>query len=526
MRNLYICIILIIFSLSAITRGEAQNYHLTESGAVLKGPGQEILPLPGGGIVTVTHPRSGRKGPMTISRFDNDLIQIYSVRLSLLSHERYQSAWFYNDTLLLFTIDAAGGLTRYQVDIDRGSLTGQPQPLTGMLGIDQPMKQVSFYAGGSADSGSHYIVSAAPRQKSSGRDLRGILLNRQGEKVTFFHYPLPASAVAPIAFTQANDGTLAFIYTSPDKDVASRYVPNAAAPPKGTDRYTVTAISPDGTPTSFRLSGLPEGRMHYTSWAMQGGTLCFSGWMSESGKTGLTTILTGCVDLGTGIVFGLRQTELTSLMATSQGAQPGKLQNELPAELAFLRSISLPDGSRYLLFENSGPHLYQHRFSLATENPVAAMGHTSGFPSLSASNEAVCYLSRGNVYVLRLDAADKPQWLNVLSKNQEEWGQVVAIGTGSLLDRENRLHIFFYDNKANSKPTASEVTPFRADEPQGAGFACISISPDGAMKKQFIHPTDNGYRLMPELAFVDTRDQACFLAIHTNRYKVGTIALK
>jgi hypothetical protein len=506
MRNLYICIALIFFSLGAT----AQTYQLTESGTVLKGPGQEILPLPGGGIVTVTHPRSGKKGPMTISRFDNDLIDIYSVRLSLLSHERYQSAWFHNDTLLLFTTDAAGGLTRYQVDIDNGSLTGQPLPLTGMLGINQPLKQVGFYAGGSADSGYHYIVSAAPRQKSSGRDLRGILLNSQGEKISFFHYPLPSTAVTPIAFTQGNDGTLALIYTSPEK---------------GAERYTVTAFSPDGSLTSIRLTGLPGDRMHNTSWAMQGGTLCFSGWMSENGKTGLTTILTGCVDLGTGIVFSLHQTEVTSLLAAARPAQATPA-TALPTELTPLRSISLPDGSSYLLFESSGPHLYQHRFSLATENPVAAMGHTGAFSSLSPSTEAVCYQSRGNVYVLKLDAANQPQWLNVLSKNQEEWGKVIAIGTGSLLDRENRLHVFFYDNKANNKPTAAEVTPFRADEPQGAGFACISINPDGAMKKQFIHPTDNGYRLMPELAFIDTRDQACFLAIRTNHYKVGTIALK
>jgi len=522
MRNLYICIALIIFSLSTFTSARAQTYQLTESGAVLKGPGQEIIPLPGGGIVTVTHPRSGKKGPMTISRFDNDLIEIYSVRLNVLSHERYQSAWFHNDTLLLLTTDIAGGLTRYKFDLDNGSLTGQPLPLTGMLGIDQSLKEVGFYTGGSADSGFHYIVSASPRQKASGRDLRGILLDRQGEKVSFFHYPLPSSAIAPIAFTQAADGTLACIYTSADK---------------GADRYTVAAFSPDGSLTSIRLTGLPGDRMHNTSWAMEGGTLCFSGWMSESGKSGLTSIVTGYVDIGTGIVFGLHQTEVASLLATATpsktptGIKPSSTarapaQTGLPGELAFLRSFSLPDGSRYLLFEGNGPHLYQHRFSLATENPVAAMGHTGAFSSLSPSTEAVCYQSRGNVYVLKIDAGNQPQWLNVLSRNQEEWGRVTAIGTGCLLDRDNRLHVFFYDNKANHDPTSTEVTPFRADDPQDGGFACISIDPEGAMKKQFIHTTDNGYRLMPELAFVDTRDQACFLAIHTGRYKVGTISLK
>src|SRR5690349_10707890 len=105
MRNLYICTILTLLSLSGETGVSAQTWKLKESGAVLKGPAQEILPLPAGGLVTITHSQPGKKGPMTISRFDGELIEIYSVRLSLLSRERYEAAWFYNDTLLLFTID-------------------------------------------------------------------------------------------------------------------------------------------------------------------------------------------------------------------------------------------------------------------------------------------------------------------------------------------------------------------------------------------------------------------------------------
>ena len=512
MRNLYICIILIIFSLSAINRGTAQTWRLQESGAVLKGASQEILPLPGGGIVTITHAQPGRKGPMTISRFDEQLVEIYSRRLNLLSRERYQSAWFHNDTLLLFTTDIAGGLTRYQVDIDNGSLTGQPLPLTGLTGIDQPLRQVAFYSGGSADSGFHYIVSAAPH------DLRGILLNDRGEKLTLFHRLLPSSAAGPIAFTQSNEGTLALIYSSPGK--GSRTTPaNGAA-----DRYVVTTIDPDGNSSSFPLAGVPGDRMHSASWTMEGGTLCFTGCINESGEAGLTTILTGCVDLGTGIVFGLHQTEVKTLLAKAP-------QKGLPTDLTLLRSLPLPDGCRYLLFESSGQHLYQPRFSNATQNPVSALGHSGAFTSLSPSTQAVRYHSRGDVYVLKLDAANQPQWLNVLSKNQEEWNTITAIGVGSLLDRENRLHIFFYDNKGNSDATAAEVTPFRADDSQGFSFACISITPDGAMKKQFILPIDNRYRLMPGLAFVDNRDQACFLAVRTKpmlntQYKVGTLALQ
>jgi hypothetical protein len=515
MRNLYICIILIISFLSANNRGIAQTWRLLESGTVLKGPGQEILPLPGGGIVTITHPQPGKKGPMTICRFDEQLIEVYSRRLNLLSRERYQSAWFHNDTLLLFTTDVAGGLTRYQVDIDNGSLTGQPLPLTGLLGIDQPLKQATFYSGGSADSGYHYIVSATPR------DLRGILLDRQGEKVSLLHHPLPSSSTGPIAFTQSDDGTLALIYTTRDKGPA--------------DHYIVTTIDPDGTSSSFGLAGLPDDRIHNASWTMEGGTLCFTGWMSETGAAGLTTILTGCVDLGTGIVFGLHQTEVKTLLtkapASTKPQTAAPASTKPPTDLSLLRSLPLPDGCRYLIFESSGRHLYQPRFSNATQNPLSALGHSGAFTSLSPSTQAVSYLSRGDVYVLKLDAANEPQWLNVLSKNQEEWNKITAIGVGSLLDHENRLHIFFYDNKLNGDATATDVAPFRADDPESFGFACISITPGGIMKKQFIPPADNRYRLMPALAFVDNKDEACFLAVRSKQilstqYKVGTIALQ
>jgi len=490
MRNLYICIILTLLSLSGETRVSAQTWKLKESGTVLKGSAQEILPLPGGGIVTVTHSHPGKKGPMTISRFDGDLIEIYSVRLSLLGRERYEAAWFYNDTLLLFTIDPAGGLTRYKFDIDNGSLTGQPLPLIGLVGIDQPLKRASFYTGGSPDSAFHYIASVAtPKhgtavtpQPETGA-LRGILLDRRGDEVTRFQHPF-SSAAGPVACTQSNDGTLALI----------------------SNHYTITTIDPDGSSSSFRLEGLPNDRMHNASWSMDGGTLCFSGWMNESGQTGLTTIVTGCVDLGTRIVFGLHQTEVKTLLTKTP-------QKGFPDQLTLLRSLPLPDGCRYLLFESSGQHLYQPRFSIA-------------LTSLNPSTQAVCYQSRGDVYVLKLDAANKPEWMNVLSKNQEEWNSVSAIGVGTLLDRENRLHVFFYDNKRNTDATAADVTTFRAGNAQDVGFACISITSEGAMKKQFILPTDNGYRLMPGLAFADNKDEACFLAMRTNRYKVGTIALK
>src|SRR5579871_3904728 len=97
MKNVYICIIINILHLTLSTRSLAQDWHIQESNSTLKGPKHEILPQPNGDILTITHPDPGKKGPMIISRFDGQLNEIYTTRLSLLSHERYQAAWHTGD---------------------------------------------------------------------------------------------------------------------------------------------------------------------------------------------------------------------------------------------------------------------------------------------------------------------------------------------------------------------------------------------------------------------------------------------
>ena len=546
MRNIYICIILITLYFNPAFKVFAQTYRLLESSSTLKGPKHEILPRPNGDILTITHPNTGDKGPMTVSRFDDQLNEIYTRRITLLSHECYQAAWYDNDRLFLFCTDKLGGLTRYEIDENTGSLTGQPAPLTGLLGIVSHPKNAAFLTGNSPDGAFHYIVSSMEGKHSAEKTIRGLILNRHGEKTALFQYAIPATTSSADLATHADRGVsrpldLLFVQGSPRSidlsfvqgvDGTLSMIYGSAA------NYTLVRIGIDGKPNAFPLSGLPDGNFRYVSWVAEGETLRFSGLLSRTRKTNFTAIVTGSVDLTTGTVFNLRQTEVATLMAQAPPALRDRVQNGFPADLTLLRTLTLSDASRVVLFESSGQHLYQNHFSPATQNPISAFGRSGTFTSSSPSTEGIRYQSRGDVYVLKLDRDNVPQWLNVLSKNQEASEKTTAIGIGCLADQQDNLHIFFYDSKYNADAYAANPTPVRTDDPRGNEFACISITPDGAMKKQFIPITDQHYRLMPELAFVDNKNEACFLAVKTkmsiteqlasdnNGYKLGTIAVK
>jgi hypothetical protein len=449
--------ILIIASFIGASVAPAQTWRLRESNTTLKGPHHELLPRPGGEILTITHPDPGHNGPMIISRFDAKLNELYTRRIDLLSHEQYQAAWYAAGHLFLFTTDKYGGLTRYELDDQSGGLIGTPLPLT-LLG-----KMTTFYAGHSITGEYHYIAAAT---KTS---INGILLDAQGNKTTVFQY---ATTTPPTDFIQTANGELSVIF-----------------------KQTLLHIGIAGVCQSFPLPDLSNASC--LSWSADKTTLRFSALLREKTSGPFTAILTGALDPATGALSDLHHTPAAAL--TPHG---------LPQNLTLLRELPLSDGSQLVLFESSDHRLYQNQWS------------TGGFTSISPSAQGESYLRRGDIYILKFDPANTPQWIDVVSKDQEESDRLTAIGAGCLVDAKDNLHVFFYDNPRNNT------------------FGCTTISPNGAEKKQFIPINDNHYRLMPEIAFVDNKDQACFLAIRAKPgfsnelafdragYKLGVISIE
>ena len=485
------------------TNAQPPIWRLRESPTTLKGPCHEILPQPGGDILTITHPEPGHQGPMIISRFDPQLDELYTRRLNLLSHEQYQAAWYAGNRLFLFTTEKCGGLTRYELDDQSGALIGNPLPLTALLGLISNTKKASFYSGHSAAGDYHYIAASTETM------VHGILLDGQGNKTTVFQYN---STIPPADFIQSGNGELSIIFNQ-------------------SPVYTLLHITTSGECKALPLSGLPN--VSCLSWSADNTALHFAAL--QCGKTGaalgktnaaFTDILTGSVDPTTGHITELNHTATTQLTA-----------HNLPANLTFLRQLPLSNGARLILLESTSQRVYQNQWS-AMQNPALGRSATGGFTSISPTAQGATYLSRGDIYVLKLDAANNPQWLDILSKDQEESERLTAIGAGCLVDAADNLHVFFYDNQNNPDVWTANPTAIRADDPGNNAFACISITPDGAVKKQFITLTDNRYRLMPEIAFVGNKGQACFLAIRAKPgfsnelafdragYKLGVISIE
>ncbi len=376
-----------------------------------------------------------------------------------------------------------------ELDDQSGALIGTPLPLTALLGLTSHTKQASFYSGHSAAGDYHYIAA------SIETTLHGILFDAQGNKITVFQYN---SATPPADFIQSGNGELSIVF-------------------KEAPVYTLLHITTSGDCKALPLAGLPN--VSCLCWSADktddtsNTALHFAAL--QCGKTGaaFTDIITGSVDPATGHITELNHKATAALMKARQ-TQPEPARHDLPSNLTLLRELPLSNGARLILLESTSKRVYQNQWS-AMQNPASALGRSGpgGFNSISPTAQGATYLSRGDIYVLKLDAANNPQWLDILSKDQEESDRLTAIGAGCLVDAADNLHVFFYDNQNNPDVWTAKPTAIRADDPGNNAFACISITPDGAVKKQFIALSDNRYRLMPEIAFVGNKGQACFLAI-------------
>ena len=252
--------------------------------------------------------------------------ELYTRRITLLSHEQYQAAWYAGNQLFLFTTDKYGGLTRYELDDQSGGLIGTPLPLTGLLGLPGHTKKASFYSGHSAGIGGYVAASTEST-------LHGILLDTKGNKITVFQYK---TTTPPTDFIQTANGELSIIFHQ-------------------SPVYTLLHITTSGECKALPLSGLPN--VSCLSWSADNTALHFAAL--QCGKTGaalgktnaaFADILTGSVDPTTGHITELNHTATTQLTA-----------HNLPANLTFLRQLPLSNGARLILLESTSQRVYQNQ---------------------------------------------------------------------------------------------------------------------------------------------------------------------
>ena len=454
---------LIFLAILCCLLAHAQQYSVLESNIDIKGPKHDIIHCADGGLITITYPFAGDKDSVIVARFDAKLSQQYSKGIKDLSNQHYRAAVYGSGGLFLLTSNKDGGVSRYAVAENTGALTGTPVSLFSM---DAKEEEAEFTSGSSPDNNLHYIIAEGKHRKEKGEILQGALLDRKGNKIVTFSYTTPEDRndVKHLDVVLSNDGIIDMIY-----NVASK--------------YTIVQVDLRGRPLAIPLSGLPAGDFRNIAWSLdRHSRLLFTGFLSATKNTGFTAILSGSFDPVTKKLGALSQTDIT--------------ERGLPTNISLIKTLNLPDGSRALVLEQD-----------------------SATPRTSAT---VCQ-NRGNNYIVKLDQNNDLQWVNLVSKNQKEQDMALAVGTACVADDRGNIHLFFYDDKNNTDVVAASPRLVDGAKNKKSLLACVTITPDGSMKKQMHPQQDPQFVMMLEQSVTDISNEVYFLAVKPKKTKGGPL---
>jgi hypothetical protein len=491
----------------------AQQYSLKQSPSDLKGPQHEILLCPGGDHIIVTYPFDDDKDPMTISRFDQSLDQQYVSSVGALARQHYQAAMYGNDRLFIFANDKDGAVSGYEIDDKTGALATPAVPLFNLPGKED---DATFFSGSAPGKGFHYLLAQGHDKKEKGMILQGVILDQQCRKLSAFSFVTPEDRgdFQHLDAIQANNGVMILIYSVKVKTTKDNYTPNA---------YTVVLLDTKGKTVTFPLTGIPEGDLRNLSWSIQGGHIVFTGFLAPGKKMGFTTILTGAIDPIHKKVGNLQQTEVSSLLTKAPDFVKDLTAKGLPTDISLIKTLNLPDGSRALVLEDNSDKLYQSYYAPAFNpvpyNPtVGSFGHTAGMsPGVMTPSYSMVYHNRNNNYIVKLDQNNVPQWINLVSKKQQEGDLAIAIGTACATDNKGNIYLFFYDDKKNTEVATAKPRQVDGYRNKHNLLACVSIAPDGSMKKQMQEQQDHHFRIMLEKSVTGSSNEVYFLAIRSKK---------
>ena len=512
--------------LATLTESHAQQYAIKQSTADVKGPEHVLLPCSNGDYITITYPFTDDNDPVIVSRFDHTLNQKYSNPIVDLKKIHYRSNLYINSRLALFCNDKDGNVNRYDVDEKTGTLTGSP---TSLFTFQAKEDDTKFYTGNAPGKNFHYFVAKQRIKKEKGAILQGVILDQQYGKVTDFNFTTPEDNgdFNKIDFLQSDDGTLYMIYSVNVKTSKDDYTPHA---------YKVVMVDTKGATRNFPMNGIPKGDLGNMSWSIDGSRLSFTGFIAHEKKKGYSTVFTGSLDFQKK-KGSFHQTELGALMTQVPDYLQKVKDNGIPTSVELLRTMKLSDGSHIVILEDNGSYVYQSHYApMSPSNP----GFSSAPASLrmgTMSSYSITYYNRGNLYLIKTDANNIPQWMNIVTKNQREGDMAIAIGTACTIDSKDNVHLFFEDNKKDKAPDTKKPKEVDGLKSKKNKLACVTVDPTGAMTKTFIDVDKPKYRPMLEKSEGDVSNELCFMAIrkHTafsinhmlNRadYRIGTITI-
>lgn len=393
-------------------------------------------------------------------------------------------------------------MSRYDVDDKTGAFTGSPAPLFTFEAREDDTK---FFTGNAPGKNFHYFVTKQHTKKEKGAILQGVILDQQYAKLATFRFVTPEDKgdFNHVDFVQSDDGTLYMIYSVNVKTNKDDYTPHA---------YKVVMVDTKGATRAFPMQGIPKGDLGKIAWSLDGSRLSFTGLIAHEKKKGYTTVFTGYIDFQKR-KGAFHQTELSALMTKVPDFLHRYKDNGIPTSVELIRTLRLSDGSHIVVFEDNGSYVYQSHYApMSPSNPGFASAPASLAMGTMASY-SITYENRGNLYLIKTDANNTPQWANIVTKNQREADMAIAIGTAISIDNKDNVHLFFEDNKRDKE--VDQKKPREVDGLKGKKnkLACVTVDPTGAMTKTFIDVQKSRYRPMLEKSEGDVAGELCFMAI-------------
>jgi hypothetical protein len=512
--------------LGTLKPAQAQQFTLNESTTEIKGPQHVLLNCSNGDYLTITYPFADDNDPVIVARFDHSLTQKYSTPIVDLKKIHYRSNLYLDRRLSLFANDKDGNVSRYDIDEKTGALTGSPAPLFTFAAKEDDTK---FFTGNAPGRNFHYFVTKQRIKKEKGAILQGALLDQQYGKLADFSFTTPEDNgdFNHLDLVQGDDGTLYMIYSVNVKTTKDEYTPHT---------FKVVMVDTRGATHAYPMNGIPKGDLGDLCWTIDGTRLSFTGFLAPEKKKGFTTVVTGSLDFQKK-KGGIHQTQLGTLMAKVPDYLQRYKNDGISTAARLIHSRKLSDGSHIIVLEDNGSLDYQSHYApMSTSNPGYASAPVALRTGMQASY-SITYYDRGNLFVLKTDINNIPQWMNIITKYQREADMAIAIGTACTVDSKDNIHLFFTDNKKDKDPDSKKPKEVDGLKYKKNKLACVTIDPAGTMTKTFIDLEQPKYRpilekseggVTNELQFMTIRKKTAFSINHMLNhadYRLATITI-
>lgn len=521
MKNLLLASLVLLYTLYA----EAQSIIIKKSDAEIKPAYQGLLLCSDGDYIALSYGDS--KDPLVISRFDpRSLSPRYTNSPQEFKKEDFQAMGYGGDRLFVFTAnDKEGSISRYEINDKNGSVTGTPVTL---FKVDK-VYDFSYSFGSSPNGQFHYLIATKYDRKKKTTFLQGVIMDQQMNKTGDFSSTIDADRQDLTVFgnfnvLQADDGLLSIICVGSNQSDKADYRPMS---------YTLWQIDVKGKFSSAPMEGMPSGALKNFIWTTNGRQLSFTAFQLKNSKsTGFTHFLTGVYDPLQKKCSDLREFELNAILKLPPVDKLPDMVKEfqksgLRWDVGVKKMIPLSDGSKVLILEGS------NSLSVMTGFGPSDFVYT---PGANASAGSIPYFQRLDLYMLKMDKNNTPQWFEVFPKWQEEPDRAVSIGTAAMADSHDNIHLFVYDHEKDLdafSPHIYHVYPFRY---KSGKLADVMITPEGKITKQLYEVQDPEFRLRPETAITGQKNVVFLTAIkyhaslqhpfELSHYKIATIEVK